>query len=537
MTRAALSVSHWLPDESAALLDTSVGDILRSATAQAADAPALVLGTFREPRRTYRYCDLLRESERVARALLARFHPGERIAACASNSLEWVTLEFGAALAGLVLVPVDPAFRAQELAHVLRHSRAAGVFLAEEHHGRALPDVVESVRYSLPGLRERIGFSGVSWARFMEAGSPTERLPPVRPEDQVQIQYTSGTTGVPKGAILHHRGVTNNSRFFARCLEIGPADVLVDPMPLFHAGGCLMMTLGSVHGRAAHVLMATYSPGLHLSLIEAMRGTVLAGVPTMLAAALTHAAPGRRDLSSLRCAVVGGAIVPPDLVRTVESRLGVPVAITYGQTEASPCVSQTRLHDSPQGRAETVGLPLPWTEARVVDPMTGRVAPVGTVGEICVRGYLVMHGYLDDEVATAEAIDRDRWLHTGDLGSMDECGRLRIVSRLKDMIIKGGENIYPREIEEVLRSHRAIADAAVIGVPDERWGEQVAAFVQAAPGQDAAPRELAAFCRARLAPQKVPRYWLPIEALPRTPSGKVQKFLLRERFDAERPRG
>jgi fatty-acyl-CoA synthase len=481
-------------------------------------------------RRRWTYRELLEQSEGVARALLGRFAPGERVAVWANSLPEWVLLEFGAALAGLTLVTVNPAHRSGELAYVLKQSRASGIFLLSEYRGNPMAATLEVLRPGLAELREATLFS--EWDAFCASGSPTERLPVVQPEDPAQIQYTSGTTGFPKGAVLYHRGITNNARLFMQRQGIGCGDVYVNAMPLFHTGGCVMGTLGSVQQLATHVLMPYFDPALELALIESERATQFVGVPTMLMALLEHPDFPKRDLSSLRSALSGGATVPPELVRRIESALGIPLLIVFGQTEASPLLTQTRLDDTLEDRATTLGQPLPQTEVQIVDPATGQVVPPGTVGELCTRGYLVMHGYFENPAATAAAIDVDGWLHTGDLGSMDERGYCHIEGRLKDMIIRGGENVYPREIEQLLFSHPQVADVAVLGLPDPRWGEQVAAFVRPVPGQQPTAKELFAYCRQHLAPHKTPRYWEFVESFPLTPSGKVQKFVLRDRVVA-----
>jgi fatty-acyl-CoA synthase len=352
----------------------------------------------------------------------------------------------------------------------------------------------------------------------------------VHPEDEVQIQYTSGTTGFPKGAVLRHRGITNNARFCAGILQAGPGEVWVNPMPLFHTAGCVLVTLGAVQGLFTQVLPPGFDPGLMLHLIESEHGALFAGVPTMLLAQLDHPDFAGRDVSSVRCAFSGGATVPPALVRRVESALGVPLSIVFAQTEASPVITQTRLDDSPTDRAETLGRPHPHVEVQIADPTTGETAPVGTIGEICTRGYHVMKGYFDNSEATSQAIDARGWLHTGDLGSMDERGYCRIEGRLKEMIIRGGENIYPREIEQLLYTHPGVADVAVVGMPDDHWGEQVAAFVRPTPDNPVTQDELASYCRAHLAAHKTPRHWIFVDTFPLTPSGKIQKFLLKKQF-------
>jgi len=440
-------------------------------------------------------------------------------------------LEFGAALAGIILVTVNPAFRPKELEYVLKQSGASGIFLVPEFRGNAMAASLEQVRPNLPMLREVILFP--AWADFLASGSPQTSLPHVSPDDAAQIQYTSGTTGFPKGALLHHRGIVNNARFCAQRLRVMPGEVWAHPMPLFHTAGCVLGVLGAVQSRAIQVPILAFEPGLVLELIESERANVICAVPTMLIAMMEHPDFGRRNLSSLRCVFSGGTLVPAELVRRIESTLGVRFAIVFGTTECSPLLTQARLDDLPEDKANTIGRALPQTEIKIADPATNQPVPVNTRGELCTRGYLVMKGYYNMPEATATAIDNEGWYHTGDLASMDERGYCRVEGRLKDMIIRGGENIYPREIEDLLFSHPAIAEVAVVGVPDHKYGEVLAAFIRPAAGQAPTEEELFTFCRQHLAPFKTPRYWIFVDALPLTPSGKIQKFVLRDRFVRE----
>jgi fatty-acyl-CoA synthase len=533
---AGLSLSYWRPDASEPVLEITVGDALRSAAATWPDRVALVEGLSQPAeRRRWTFASLLADAERIAQALLARFKPGDHVAVWAPNSPEWVLLEFGAALAGLTLVTVNPAYLAAELRYVLRQSRAVGLFLAAEYRGRSLVAVVEEIRSDLPLLHDVVTLT--VWPDFVASGNPAQGLPPVHPDDVVQIQYTSGTTGFPKGAMLHHRGLTNNGRLFAQRIRVAPTDVWINPVPLFHTAGCVLITLGALQAGATHVLMPAFDPSLMLGLIETERSTIVAAVPTMLIALLEHPDFTERDLSSVRLVYTGGAPVPVDLMRRVEAAFGVRVGIGYGQTESSPYITHTYLDDADADRLGSVGTPLPHTEVKIVDPKTDSTVPHDTIGEICTRGYLVMRGYFDNVDATAAAIDSEGWLHTGDLGTMDARGYCRVEGRLKDMIIRGGENIYPREIEAVLFAHPMIADVAVVGIPDERWGETVAAFVRLAPEQEVTEQELAAYCREHLAPYKTPRLWRFVERFPQTASGKIQKFVLRDQLIFEASAG
>ena len=506
-----------------------MGDLLREAAREVPDRVALVAGLpGDDPPRQWTYAELLEDAERAARGLLVRVKSGEHVAVWAPNLPEWVVLELAAALAGVVLVTVNPAFRPAELRYVLRQSRAAAIFLVPEFRGNRMAESLEEVRPELEHLRETVLFD--DWDAFLASGDPARVLPDVRPDDVVQIQYTSGTTGFPKGALLRHRGVVNNARLTAQRWEIGGGDVWVNPLPLFHTGGCVLAVLGALNARATQVPVLAFDPKLVLDLVEREGATVLGAVPTMLIALLEQPEFAARDLSSLRVVASGGSSVPADLVRRFERELGVRFGIVFGQTESSPVITQTRLDDSPEDKADTIGQPLPQTEVKIADPATGDPLRVGEVGEICTRGYLVMAGYFDLPEATAEAIDEDGWLHTGDLGSMDERGYLRITGRLKDLIIRGGENIYPREIEDALFEHPAVAEAAVVGLPDAKWGELVAAFVRPSTREPPSEDELRSYLRERLAPHKTPERWIFVDDFPLTASGKVQKFLLRERL-------
>jgi acyl-CoA synthetase (AMP-forming)/AMP-acid ligase II len=529
-----VTVADWPADTSVALVDLTVGDALREAAAAAPDTTALVEGAV-DPagRRRWSFAELLEASERAARALLGRFAPGERVAVWANNLPEWVILELAAALAGITIVTVNPALRARELAYVLGQSRADGIFLVPQYRGSRMAEMVEQLRGDLRVLREVVSFA--DWEAFCAEGAPERALPAVRPHAAAQIQYSSGTTGSPKGAVLHHRGIVNNARLYTARLGLPPGNVQLSAMPLFHTAGCVMAVLGAVVTRGTLILPPYFDPGLMLGLIAAERPDTLAGVPTMLIAILDHPGFATTDTSSVRRLFTGGAVVPPELVGRVETAFGAPVSIVFAQTEASPVITQTSPQDSLEDRAHTLGRPLPQTQVKIVDPASGQTVAPGVIGELCTRGYHVMTGYFQDPKMTAAAIDADGWLHTGDLASMDQRGYCRIAGRLKDMIIRGGENIYPREIEQVLFGHPTVADVAVVGVPDARWGEQVAAFVRPAPGQRPDPDELFAYCRQHLAPHKTPRYWTVLDEFPLTPSGKVQKFLLRKHLLAQAP--
>ncbi|MEM8903775.1 MAG: AMP-binding protein [Actinomycetota bacterium] len=520
-----LTESYCPATDGPPIRDLTVGGLLREAAADTPHTTALVAG-MPEPseRRRWTYGELLAESERVARALLARFEPGERVAVWAPNVPEWVMLEFGCGLAGVVLVTVNPAFQAQEVDYVLRQSGASGVITMPEFRGNPMLATATELQAELPALREVISLG--EWGEFLAAADPGRDLPEVDPRAAAQIQYTSGTTGFPKGAVLHHRGIVNNARDIIERNHPEPGTGYVNPMPLFHTGGCVIGVLGCAWRRMTHVLVLAFDPALVLELIETERASCMVGVPTMLIAMIEHPDFETRDLSSVQVVTSGGSTVPEPLVRRIEGALGVDFTIVYGQTECSPVATMTRPEDSVEDKALTLGQALPSIESKIVDPATGEVVPIGDIGEFCTRGYHVMLGYHEAPDATAEAIDADGWLHTGDLCAMDERGYSTIEGRLKDMIIRGGENIYPREIEDLLFARDDIGEVAVVGLPDDTWGEIVGAFIRPTPGAEPSEADLRDDCREHLAPHKTPARWFFVEDFPLTGSGKIQKFKL-----------
>jgi len=440
-------------------------------------------------------------------------------------------MEYGIALAGMVIVTVNPAYQAAELTYVLTQSRAKALVCVDSYRGNPMLSTAQGVQPECPELRDIIRFD--DWEEFLASGDRfSGDLPDVRPTDPVMIQYTSGTTGFPKGALLHHRGLVNNAAHYMERLGLDDGDVVVAMMPLFHTAGSAMTVLGTASLRCTQVLVETFDPALVLSLIEEYGSHGMLGVPTMLIAMLEHATFEERDLGSLKAVCSGGSLVPEQLVRTLEARLGAPFTIVFGQTECSPVATMTRPDDSIVDKATTIGPPMPHVEIKIIDAATGETLPIGGVGELCTRGYHVMHEYYDMPEQTAEAIDDDGWLHTGDLAAMNPRGYCSVEGRLKDMIIRGGENIYPRELEEVLFAHDDVGEVAVVGLPDDRWGEVVAAFVRPAGGAEVDKQALFSYVREQLAPIKTPQHWFEVAEFPLTGSGKIQKFRLREQWQA-----
>ena len=531
MYQVRLQEAYFPAQADAVVLDTTVGGILADAAADSADAEALV-----EARadgsigRRWKFAELHRDAQRLADALLSRYAPGERIAIWSPNTPEWAIVEFAAGMAGLVLVTVNPAYKARELAYVLAQSRSAGLFLIHEHRGNPLAEFARSVRADLPLLREIVDLDDHA-ALFATTASSRAR-PAVAPGDATQVQYTSGTTGFPKGAVLSHRNLTNNARMSLQRLGTRAGDTYLNVMPMFHTAGCSIGLLGCVQLRCRLVMARLFEPSNMLALIERERVNLMLAVPTMLIAMLEASAHRPRDTSSLRAVLSGGAMVPPELVLRIERTFGCRFTIIYGQTETSPGLTQTR-HDDPEPqRLDTIGQAYPQTELSIRDIATNTVMPVGAVGEICARAYSVMLGYNDNPEATTRTIDSDGWLHTGDLGTMDELGFVRITGRVKDMIIRGGENIFPAEIENVLITHPGIAEVAVVGVPDDHWGEIAIAFVRARANAALRAADLVRHVREELAAPKTPAKWIVLDAFPLTGSGKIQKFVLRDRYVA-----
>ncbi|GAA4359243.1 AMP-binding protein [Variovorax defluvii] len=523
-----LTESHWHPDTSEALLDATLGDLLRELADAVPDRTAFVEAVADAARRRrWTYRQLLEDAQGVAMALLRRHQPGERVAVWAPNCAEWILLQHGASLAGLVLVTVNPAYVGEEVRHVLAASGASGIFHADRYRTTDMTEVVGELRAGLPGLRYAVAFS--RFERFVDEGRHVQvRLPVVRPDDMVQIQFTSGTTGRPKGACLHHRGIINAARFAARRARFPDGGVWATAMPLFHVGGCAGSQLGAMSSRGTFVLQPSFDAGAMLEIIESEKVGHLHAVPTMVLALLDHPDASARRLDTLRTLMSGGSPVPAELVERARRELGCSFSITFGQTELNGVVSQTSPDDTPERQSLSIGRPAAQAEVKIADPATGNVRPLGQPGEVWVRGYQTMLGYFDSPEATCETLRPDGWLRTGDLASMDAAGYLRIEGRLKDCIIRGGENVYPREIELVLLAHPGVKQACVVGAPDDRWGEIVAAVIQCERGDPPSTLDLHHHCRAHLAPYKTPVLWFFVEHYPTTSSGKIQKYAIRE---------
>ena len=530
MYTTTLTQSYFPAQGGADPAPVTIGEMLRASVARAPDQPALKeLGYDGAIGRTWTYAQLLADVERLARALAARHAEGARIAVYANNLPEWVLLELACGLAGVTLVTVNPAYQKRELKYVLEQSRSEAIYYVADFRGNPMQAIADAVCDEIPAIRHRILLTDHA---ALYAGADRGDLRSPRPEDPVQIQYTSGTTGFPKGALLHHNGLVRNGIDTMTRAGLNPGDSFVHHMPLFHTTGCAVLVLGGLATSATMLLAPMFDPAMVIRVIARERTRFILGVPTMIVALIEAVEKSGADVSSIRRIMSGGSMVPPELCRKARAVFGAPIQIVYGQTETSPVLTQTWYEDSEEDLTQTIGQPSAHTEISIRNPATNAVVPIGEQGEICARAYSVMLGYNDNPEATAKTIDTEGWLHTGDLGRMDKRGYLKITGRVKEMIIRGGENLFPAEIENALLEHPAIAEIAVVGVPDEKWGEQVACFMRCGGGEKPSPAELKAFIRERLAPQKTPAYWIFVEVWPLTGSGKIQKFKLAEAFVA-----
>ena len=528
-------LSHDLGPTTPPLLDLTIGACLRQTTARFGGREALVDCASGQ---CWTYDELLADAQACALGLLGLgVRPGERVGIWSPNRPEWVLGQLGSALIGAVMVTINPAYRTHELAYVLRQAGISVLLAAPAFKTSDYRAMVEQVRPECPDLREVVFFEDPGWASLMATGreaSPDALVDieaALAPADPINIQYTSGTTGFPKGATLTHRNILNNGYLVGEMLGYDESDRICIPVPFYHCFGMVMGNLAAVsHGSTMLIPAPGFDPGLTLAAVEAERCTSLYGVPTMFIAMLGHDDVDTRDLSSLRTGIMAGSPCPVEVMKQVVERMGMSeVSICYGMTETSPVSTQTARDDSIDRRVSTVGRVHPHVEIKVVDPSTGQTLPRGMPGEFCTRGYSVMLGYWDEPAKTAEAIDADGWMHTGDIAVMDDEGYVNITGRIKDMVIRGGENIYPREIEEFLYTHPDIVDAQVIGVPDAKYGEELVAWVRLRPDSPALTIDgLRAFCDGRLAHYKVPRYLRIVDEFPMTVTGKIRKVEMRE---------
>jgi len=555
MAGLELSYGHGASDQP--LIGKTIGQFFDDACAKWATRPALVV---RHQKVRLSYAELREAVDKLAAGLLTlELNPGDRIGIWSPNNSEWVLTQFASAKAGLILVNINPAYRTAELEYALNKVGCKALILAERFKtsdyvgmlrelapelGHAQPGKLQSAR--LPALRSVV-LLGDSWhpgtfrfSEIMTRGGATEArriaelAPQLQFDEPINIQFTSGTTGFPKGATLSHHNILNNGFFIGEAMRLTPEDRLCIPVPLYHCFGMVLGNLAALtHGACMVFPGEGFDPLATLQAVAEERCTALHGVPTMFIAQLDHPEFSRFDLSSLRTGIMAGSPCPIEVMKRAVGNMHLSeITIAYGMTETSPVSFQSSTEDPLKRRVSTVGRIQPHVEVKIVD-LNGRVVPTGTPGELLTRGYCVMLGYWGDEERTREAIDAARWMHTGDLATIDAEGYCNIVGRIKDMVIRGGENVYPREIEEFLYRHPKIQDVQVIGVPDDRYGEEICAWVKLRPGVSATEEEIRAFCRDQIAHYKVPRYIKFVDEFPMTVTGKIQKFIMRERTIAE----
>jgi fatty-acyl-CoA synthase len=542
---ASASPSYLHGASQVPLLGETIGGNLDRTVTAFADQEALV-SVHQGIRQTY--AELHAAVTEIARGLLALgIEPGDRVGIWSPNNAEWVTLQYATAKVGAILVNINPAYRTSELAYALRQSGVSTLVLAPGFRQADYLAMLEEVAGELPALQRRVVLghqapaNAMSWddlrerAAMASADDLRAREALLQFDDPINIQYTSGTTGFPKGATLSHHNILNNGFFIGEGCRYTEADRVCIPVPLYHCFGMVLGNLAcTTHGATIVYPSESFDPVSTLAAVERERCTSLYGVPTMFIAELEHPRFAEFDLSTLRTGIMAGSPCPVEVMKKVQSDMHMTeVTICYGMTETSPVSFQTAPDDPVDKRVGTVGRIHPHVEAKVIDPASDRVLPRGLPGELCTRGYLVMLGYWEDEQATAGAIDRAGWMHTGDLATIDADGYANIVGRIKDMVIRGGENVYPREVEEFLYGHPAVSDVQVIGVPDPRYGEELCAWVRVKEGQSVTGDELRDWCKGRIATFKIPRYWRFVEAFPMTVTGKVQKFKMRETSIAE----
>jgi fatty-acyl-CoA synthase len=515
------------------LLGETIGQNLRRTVERFPDREALV-SVPQGYRATYR--QFWEETSLVARALMARgVKKGDRVGIWSPNRFEWVIIQYATARMGAILVNINPAYRLHELEYALKQSGVSTLLLARRFRTTDYVEMVREVQLRCPELKQTIVIDE-EWKALREDAlklSEDElqhREHELQFDDAINIQYTSGTTGFPKGATLSHHNILNNGYFIGEFCRYTEHDRVCIPVPFYH---CFGMVLGNMaittHGAAMVIPGESFDPPAVMKTVQDEKCTSLYGVPTMFIAELEHPDFARYDFSRLRTGIMAGSPCPIEVMKKVQKDMHMPeVTICYGMTETSPVSTQSRTDDPLEKRVSTVGQVHPHVEVKIVDATTGRIVPRGTPGELCTRGYSVMLGYWNDPKATREAIDDGRWMHTGDLATMDEQGYVKIVGRIKDMVLRGGENIFPREVEEFLYTVPGISDVQVIGVPDAKYGEELMAWVKLRPGSDVTGEQIRAYCKGKIATYKIPRYYKFVDSFPMTVTGKVQKYKMRE---------
>lgn len=509
--------------------ETTLGGLLAGAAAAVPDRVAL---RFLAPGGVVEltYAEWLARAQDVAQDLATRFAPGDRLVIWMGNCPDWSIAQFGAAMAGLIVVAINPGCAPAELQYFLSQSGARGIILNRDFRGRDQLALIEALRSDLPAL-EHVIEPGTGFGRAGRHGT----LPDPDPQDAAMIQYTSGTTGKPKGALLSHRGLVNATRASEQVFALPAGSGWVNTVPMYTTSGSVFVTMMALWNRGTQIMLPGFDPELVFQAVETHGGSFVPLVPTMALAVLDHPARAGRDLSALEVVVIGGSTIAPTLIARIDAELGAEVMVIFGQTEACSTLCLTPRGDTMEHLTTTIGYPLAGNEIRIIDPATGRPLAMGEVGEICARGPSVMLGYYNMPEKTAEALDSDGWLRTGDLGSLTPDGYPRLTGRLKEMIIRGGSNIYPREVEAALAELPGIADSAVFGIPDAHYGEQVIAAIRLRAGITLTEAMMRGWLAERIAKYKIPSQFWVVDGFPLTASGKIQKFELRAQYLAAQP--
>ena len=535
------------------LIGNTIGEMFDEIAEKYPDNDAIV--SLHQGKR-YTYRELQKELNRAAKGFIALgLKKGDRLAIWATNISEWIITQFATAKAGIIMVNINPAYRTHELEYALAQSETQALLLMDRFKSsdyvKMFYEVCPEAKNSNPGqihseklpfLRTAVLIRGEkkpgmwSWEEVLRMGEQVpdeileDREASLDFDDPINIQYTSGTTGFPKGVVLTHHNILNNGYFIGECMKFNDQDRLCIPVPFYHCFGMVLSNLACMTHGATMVLPAEhFDPVSTMSAIEKERCTAVHGVPTMFIAELEHPDFKKFDFSSLRTGIMAGSPCPIEFMKKVSTSMNMKeVVITYGQTEASPGITMSSTDDSLDLRVSTIGRPMPHTEMKIVEPKTGKMVSRNETGEICARGYMIMRGYYNNPVATDQTVDEEGWLHTGDLGTLDDDDYCKITGRLKDMVIRGGENIYPREIEEFLYTHPLISDVQVIGVPDKKYGEELMAWIKLKTGTSSTPEEIRAFCEGKIARFKIPKYIKFVDEFPMTVSGKIQKYKMRD---------
>ena len=524
-----LKNSYFKAQNDYELINKTIGEFLKEVAITNPNNQALIeIDQNNNVNRKWNYKELYDDSLKLAFALSSQFEKGSRVVIFSPNSPEWVLLEYAAALSGIIIVTANPSLQKKELKYIIEQSQSEAVFYVNSFRGNNMKKIVFDAIKGNRKIKKIVNLENSDELYFNN--HTNKKLPNICPNDPAQIQYTSGTTGFPKGAVLTHSGLINNAFFYSNRCEVSQKSSWINIMPLFHTSGCGMVTLGCLTSKCRMILTSFFDPEKVLSHIKRFDVDIILGVPTMILSILEQQEKQKYKINSLKLVSCGGSNVAPEMVKRVQKEFNCKFSTLYGQTEYCPVITQHHNNDSIEDICNTIGQPISHTEVSIRSVDNNNICPTNTVGEICVRGPSTMLEYFSNKEATAETIDENNWLHTGDLGRIDNRGYVTITGRIKDMIIRGGENHFPAEIENTLREHKKISDVAVVGIPDKKWGELIAAFIKFENSYQTNKEEIITFFRSKMSPQKTPNLWFSLNEFPLTGSGKIQKFILKDSY-------